>query len=396
MGMQVFTRVRILGALVAAGLVAGLSGTGLAATSATTSATTSVAPPVAPSPVIGQERIFAAFSDSVVEIDPATGAAKVVPDHLKLLQQGPYLLVATPDGKSVYLVNSGADEVVPFSAATGQPGAPIHVAGAQVAAMAPDGTLYVGGHGVVTPISTASGKAGRAVNADGDPGSMAVTPDGRTLYVADSDTGVVLPISTATDRPGRPIHVESKDAGVVNGAGIAISPDGKTLWVLTNSGATPVSTASGTTGTPMEVSGTPVAIAITPSGRTAYVVRNGNTFAAVSPLDLVTHTVGKSIPVPGLAEWVTISPSGQTAYVGYLGGPVIPINTATNVKGPYFGWSQLTMAVAFGPSPATVYTCGWRGVIPASTTTDTLGATLYDPPLSNLPAGPCSAIVVTP
>jgi DNA-binding beta-propeller fold protein YncE len=332
----------------------------------------------------------------VAEINPATDAVKIVPEHLKLLQQGPYLLVLTPDGKTVYLVNSDAEEVVPFSVATGQPGAPIHVAGAQVAAVAPDGTLYVGGHGVVTPISTATNTVRTPVNALGDPGSMAVTPDGRTLYVADSDTGVVLPISTATNRPGRPIHVEAKDAGVVNGAGIAVSPDGKTLWVLTNTGVIPVSTASGRTGTPMYVSGTPVAMAITPSGRTAYVVRNADAFAAVSPLDLVTHTVEKSIPVPGLAEWVTISPSGQTAYVGYLGGPVIPINTTTNVKGPYFGWSQLTMTIAFGSSQNTVYTCGWQGVIPASTTTDTLGATLYDPPRGNLPAGPCSAIVVAP
>jgi hyaluronoglucosaminidase len=343
--------------------------------------------------VCGPERIFAALSDSVAEINPATGAVKLVAEHLPLLEQGPYLLVATPNGKTVYLVNMGAHDVVPFSIATGQPGSPIQVSGAQSALLAPNGTLYVGGDGVLTPISTATNKAGAPIDAYGDPDSMAVTPDGRTLYVADGNNGDVVPISTATNTAGRPIRVGSGGTGVADGEGLAIAPDGKTVWVLGDSGwVTPISTATHRKGTPMGVSGSPVAIAITPSGRTAYVVRNGNGFAAVSPLDLVTHRVGKSIPVPQLAEWITISPDGKTAYAGYLGGPVIPISTATNAKGPFFGWSQLTMAMAFGPSGTTAYTCGWKGVIPVSTTTDQLGPTLYDPGEGSRP---CWAIVVT-
>jgi DNA-binding beta-propeller fold protein YncE len=318
-----------------------------------------------------------------------TGEVTVTSDHLKLLQQGPYLLVATPDGRTVYLINYGGSEVVPYSVATGQPGRAIHVAGAQVAALAPDGTLYVGGHGTITPISTVTNRAGAAIKADGDPGSMVITPDGKTLYVEDGDTGLVVPVSTATNTLGRPIRVGTGGTSSLNG--LAITPDGKTLWALNGSGAViPISTATNTTGTPMEVSGTPVAITITPSGKTAYVVRGGS-LSAVSPLNLVTHTVGKSIPVPGLAEWIMMSPDGKAVYVGYLGGPVIPINTATNVKGPFFGWSQLTMAMAFAPSGPTAYTCGYRGVIAVSTRTDVLGSTLYQPY-----ADACWAIVVTP
>jgi DNA-binding beta-propeller fold protein YncE len=379
---------------VAGGLLAVLSGAGSAA--AYPAAVTRPALVTHPE-AVAPERIFAAFNDSVADIDPATGAVKVTDEHLGISDQGPYLLVATPDGKTVYLINSATGEVVPYSGTTGQPGKPIHVTRPQVAVLAPDGTMYVGGKDTVTPISTATDKAGAPINVHGDVGSMAVTPNGRTLYVGDGNNGDVLPISTATNTPGTPIHLAAAGSfGMANGQGLAITPDGKTLWALDGANAViPISIATGTKGTPVELSAV-MAVAITPSGTTAYVVRNGNGFAAVTPLNLATHKAEKSIPVPQMADWITMSASGRTAYVGYLGGPVIPISTATGVKGPYFGWSQLTMALALAPSGTTAYTCGYRGVIPVSTTTDTLDATLYVPPLSNAPQEPCSAIVVTP
>jgi DNA-binding beta-propeller fold protein YncE len=346
--------------------------------------------------VTASERIFAAFWNNVVEINPATGAVKVMTNHVSQLDHGPYLFVTALNGKTVYLVNENAGEVVPYSVATGQPGKAISVGhDAEAALVAPNGTLYVGSKGIVTRISTATNTAGPPINVHVDVASMVITPDGKTLYVADDNTGVVVPVSTATNTPGKPIKV-GRDSAITDQT-LAITPNGKTLYVAEVSGAIiPISTATGRKGAPFKVSGQPEAIAITPNGKTAYVIRGGP-LSAVSPLDLATHHVGKSIPVPGLAEWIMMSPDGKTVYIGYLGGPVIPINTATNVKGPFFGWSQLTMAMAFTPGGgSTAYTCGWKGIIPVSTRTDTLGTTLYDPPIARPPDYPCSAIVVTP
>ena len=76
----------------------------------------------------------------------------------------------TPDGKTVYVVDSGG------------PG------------------------GTVTPISTATNKPGKPIKVAGNAYGAAITPDGKTLYIANASTpGAVTPISTATNTAGPPI-----------------------------------------------------------------------------------------------------------------------------------------------------------------------------------------------
>ena len=97
-------------------------------------------------------------------------------------------------------------------------------------------------------------------------------------------TDTVTPISTATDTPGRPITVGAFPFA------IAITPDGKTAYVvIAGSGTvTPIATATNTPGHPIPVGREPLAIAITPDGRTAYVVSCGpNT---VTPIATTTNT----------------------------------------------------------------------------------------------------------
>jgi YVTN family beta-propeller protein len=66
------------------------------------------------------------------------------------------------------------------------------------------GTAYVvnAGSGTVTPIATATNKAGPAIRAGTDPEKIAITPDGRTAYVMNSGSGTVTPITTATNKAG--------------------------------------------------------------------------------------------------------------------------------------------------------------------------------------------------
>lgn len=37
--------------------------------------------------------------------------------------------------------------------------------------------------------------------------AIAMTPDGKTVYVVNPETGTVTPISTVTNKPGKPIKV---------------------------------------------------------------------------------------------------------------------------------------------------------------------------------------------
>ena len=62
----------------------------------------------------------------------------------------------------------------------------------------------------MTPVNTATNTPGRPIQVPKLPQSIAITPDGKTAYVANSgyERGLtVTPITTATNKPGRPIQV---------------------------------------------------------------------------------------------------------------------------------------------------------------------------------------------
>ena len=63
----------------------------------------------------------------------------------------------------------------------------------------------------MVPIDTPTGTPGApirvGVNRPGlhdQPDGIAITPDGRTVYVANIESGTVTPIGTATNTPGAP------------------------------------------------------------------------------------------------------------------------------------------------------------------------------------------------
>ena len=62
----------------------------------------------------------------------------------------------------------------------------------------------------VTPINTATGKPGKAITVGGGASAIAITPNGKTAYVANGVNGTgdtVIPIDTATNKPGKAITV---------------------------------------------------------------------------------------------------------------------------------------------------------------------------------------------
>ena len=93
-------------------------------------------------------------------------------------------------------------------------------------AATPDGkTVYVVTLSTnrVTPISTAANTAGKPIRVGKEPDAIAITPDGRTAYVASS--GTVTPIATATNTPGLAIRVGRANAGLVGDRDHAGWPD---------------------------------------------------------------------------------------------------------------------------------------------------------------------------
>ena len=282
------------------------------------------------------------------------------------LRDQPDGIAITPDGRTVYVANIGSGTVTPIDTATNTPEEPVEVGvRPRAIVITPDGrTAYVVNQsraqpppwhideaekrglpqpapdrrGTVTPIDTATNVPGEPIDVGNEPFAIAVTPDGKTVYVANtwentgrpaSAPGTVTPIATATNTPGAPIEVGSGPWA------FAITPDGKTAYVINfhSHSLTPIATATNTPGPPIPVGQRPQAIAITPDGKTAYVAsRQGGT---VTPIAIATNTAGTPIEVGEGARAIVITPDGKTAYVAVWGEPgtVTPIATATNPRG---------------------------------------------------------------
>jgi len=175
--------------------------------------------------------------------------------------------------------------------------------------MTPNGkTLNVGDwdSGTVTPICTAANTALPAIRVAPPHGldtAFAITPDGRTLYVdggfGGSNRGFIVPVSTATGAGGRPI-LASGQPGVM-----AFTPNGMTLYVLPSGhpgpqDIIPVNTATNTAGPAIHTGLSPDAIAITlpgarrPRDRRAArsaptATRTGPAPSAPGPLNALTN-----------------------------------------------------------------------------------------------------------
>jgi YVTN family beta-propeller protein len=142
-----------------------------------------------------------------------------------------------------------------------------------------------------------------------DLASMAISPNGKTLYVAEYSESIAV-IDTQTNQPVGSIPIEDSTNT------IAISPDGKTAYATLSGDAVAVidTTSNQTVGLPIPVGEEPYGVAFSPDGKTAYVTNEGDD--SVSVIDTATNqVVGLPIPVGEDPINVVVSPDGKTAYV---------------------------------------------------------------------------------
>ena len=143
------------------------------------------------------------------------------------------------------------------------------------------------------------------------PKSMAVSPDGTTVYVTNNSDDTVSVIEHHATTPSAP-----PSPWATAREGVAVSPDGTTAYVTNNCGRhrqrhpTPLDNTVTTT---IPVGDEPYGLAITPDGTTVYVT-NGrdNTVSVIRTSD---NTVTDTIHVGLTPGGVAISPDGTTAYV---------------------------------------------------------------------------------
>jgi len=197
-------------------------------------------------------------------------------------------------------------------------------------------TAYVMSGSGVVPINVAAGTKGATIPVGNAASLIAMSPDGRSLYVTTDGNRALVRVSLPTGSPGRPINV-----GNTIGA-IAVAPDG-TIYAYGNAGISAIDSAAGhlswtLRATWQEGEYGPSAIAIMPDETTAYVDASGG----VVPVNLQTRQAGKLIAIaqtsgygsdPGAVSAIVVSPDGKAVYVGTWGGSVYPINAANNQVG---------------------------------------------------------------
>jgi DNA-binding beta-propeller fold protein YncE len=209
-------------------------------------------------------------------------------------------------------------------------------------------TAYVSGGGTVTPVEVATGAVGIPIPVS-DADAIAITPDGKTAYVtSDTSAGSVVPIDLATGTAGSPVAVgEDPDA-------IAITPDGMVAYVADATasggtgagGLTPIDLLTNTPGAHIAAPTYPMGIAITPNGETAYVT-NYN-YYTVTPVDLSIDTAQTPIQVGAFPIGIAVTPDGTTALVAS--------NTSPNTSIPGRSVFPIDLATATAQAPLTVGT----------------------------------------
>ncbi len=143
---------------------------------------------------------------------------------------GPTDVVASPDGKLLYVVNSDARQIAVFDPATGQVARSIACPAKPTGlALSPDGSkLYVScaaPQGSVVVIDAASGQAAATIPVGYWAAAPCVTPDGKRLYVCNRFNNDVSVIDLETNKELARVPMVREPMGS------AVTPDGKTVFI---------------------------------------------------------------------------------------------------------------------------------------------------------------------
>lgn len=129
-------------------------------------------------------------------------------------------------------VSDGANDVLVVDTLTNAVVARVTIAGgAQGVAVTPDGKqVYVTNLTAdsVSVINTAINSASGNIQVDRAPGAVAISPDGKRAYVSNFNSNTVSVIDTREQKVITPISLGTNPTGA---AGLAVSPDGKSVYV---------------------------------------------------------------------------------------------------------------------------------------------------------------------
>jgi YVTN family beta-propeller protein len=311
-------------------------------------------------------------ADSLATLDPAqqpTAAPQVtapaapttVPPSASIAQPtvagefrvatGPQAGAVTPDGKFAYVTSTGTNSisVVDLASNAVVGSIPVSAGPPEYVNFSKDGrSAYVSVYdpirhtgNVVVVVDTASRTVTASIPADKYPYAMAVSPNGRQLFMPNHDSDLVSVVDTATNTVVNKIKVKP------NPHDVAFSVDGRRAYVANHASnvVTVLDTKNGANLAEIPVPRSPHSIAMSPDGSRIYVVSYDAD--VVSVIDPAAYTVAGTIAVQREPQSVEFAPDSRHAYVVNNGSnSVSVIDTAT---------SQVTATIGVGQTPTDVF-----------------------------------------
>ncbi|MFZ5780337.1 MAG: autotransporter domain-containing protein [Pseudomonadota bacterium] len=205
-------------------------------------------------------------------------------------------------------------------------------------------------------IDSASRSVVQTVTTAAGPLGVAVSPDGTTLYISDKSAGTVsvYAIAAATG-----LLTQTASVNLPAGAGprdLTVSPDGGKLYVVDQNQdrVVVVDTATNTVTATVSTGLQPINIAINPSGTRAYVTNT--TSGNLTVIDTSTNSVVTTLAV-GSGSWgVAVAPNGRYFYATDRGANTISIfDSATNTLVGTASAGSQPFDVVISPDGSTLY-----------------------------------------
>jgi YVTN family beta-propeller protein len=224
----------------------------------------------------------------------------------------PYNLTFAPDGRTLYVLDwaseTSGDDVIVYDLASGKIETKIEVSTWPAHAIfgKDHRLLYVSGEtaGDLTVIDTKTRTTvARVVHGGGDAMGLALSPDGRTLYAAAGENRQVVKVDTATHKVTGTIAVP----GIVHETTLTL--DGKFLYTTLRKAnrIVVISTADDRIVATIPQKGYPDLVVMEPTGKYAFVT---NRWAdLVSVIDVATHKQVRTIPVGKAPHGMWLRPS---------------------------------------------------------------------------------------
>ncbi len=163
----------------------------------------------------------------------------------------------------------------------------------------------------VTVIDGATHKIVATVRVGVSPAQMAVSPDRRSVYIANTGSNTVSVLNTDDNTVAKTIALPRRSRPI----GVALSPSGRYLYTA-DGGANRVSvldTRAGRVVTSVRVGTQPLGVAVAPDGKTVYSANSGS--GDVSVIDARTNRVVRAIPTGRFPSGVAVTRDGASVYV---------------------------------------------------------------------------------